>query len=753
MSLPIHLQSIKSSGVYRFVYDKSVISGSTAETLRLLVGYSDKGPFNTPVYITSRDEFIKTYGNISKRLEKKGVYFHRLALEALNAGPILCLNLKPFTTEKVGHKAFNVANIYSLGAKAANNDSDAKDVVNVTPGAGVYDTNRFWTLNAEDLVDDSAYMVISATDTKDASCSVIMRKAIPEEYDLTIREYYAGVNDEMPDYLIPIADTKLNEYFMDIYVFRGEFTENLCGPTGVLGRYFNVSGTGADKKITLEENYTNAFGEEADALVALANDPASNYIAGYRGTTIPFFKNANGSYISLDILFNSGYTEHKMLMNMNELKLTGSNAATLLTVPYLDPKDDSTDGTPGPDMTSDTVVYKVKNAANTTYTNVTGDDLTATVKKKAVEVTAVPDPVNADSPKYIKITTVVDTVTVNSTEYDSNIQPLYVEGFDYTSLNSATTPTDFTNACIGVITGDYGKGLQEALTNRVDVEYHYLVDTFDTATSNNKLTLAALAKKKDNCFAILNFAKVSEFKKDSTNFRNNTLDWSLAAKKFILPGEGEGASWCGYFTQVVLTDGTVKTTVPSAGLVSNLFMNKWSSRQPYYIVAGSQYGRLLDSTLVGPDYGFSKTDRDVLEPYGINVIVYEPRRGTYINSEQTAKQIPVSALSKIHIRELVIYLQDEIAELLEGYRWELNTQVLRDKIKAKADVILETVKNNGGVYDYLNVCDDSNNTGETIDNEFLILDTHIEPARGAGKMVEQLYIYRTGEMRSVLLQG
>ena len=223
-----------------------------------------------------------------------------------------------------------------------------------------------------------------------------------------------------------------------------------------------------------------------------------------------------------------------------------------------------------------------------------------------------------------------------------------------------------------------------------------------------------------------------DYKKDPTNFNNNTIDFSRVVKKFILPDDVDGASWCGYFTQVVLTDGTVRTTIPSAGLVSNLFMDKWTNRQPYYIVAGSQFGRLLDGTLVGPDFAFSKNDRDVLEPFGINVIVYEPRRGTYINSEQTAKQIPVSALSKIHIRELVIYLQDEIAELLEGYRWELNTQTLRDKIKNKADVILETVKNNGGVYDYLNVCDDSNNTPETIDNEFLVLDTHIEPARGAG---------------------
>ena len=733
MSLPIHLQSIKSSGVYRFVYDKSVISGETAETLRLLVGYSDKGPFNTPVYITSRDEFIKTYGNISKRLEKKDVFFHRLALEALAGGPILAMNLKPFGTEEV-------VSYITCDAGGSNGIYSS-----LTPGTKqvrqLYDTNRFWTVNAEDLADidlAAKYMVISATDSKDASCSVIMRKAVPSEYDLTIREYYAGINEEMPEYLTPIQDDKLNDYFLDIYVFKGQFTEDICKPGAPLGKYFNVS----SGHIYLEEHYTDAFGDEVDALAALANDPASNYIAGYQGTTIPFFKNANGSYISLDILFNSNYTDHKMLMNMNEMMLDGKTAAQLRDLL-------KADNVP----TNDTKTYYSRTATSDDpvkyyYTEIATP--TKAQKKAAIEYTgtsAIPTTVGtATTTDYGEI---VYVVTVSGT----NIEPYYLPGFTYAQTISTTN-------CLNFLTDpNYGKGLQEALTNRVDVEYHYIVDTFNTRASlagaTDKTILAALARKKDNCFAILNFPKIKDYVSEGTVYKTDgTLDFNKVVKNgFVLPDDTDGASWCGYFTQIVLSDGAVKLTVPSAGLVSNLFMDKWSSRQPYYIVAGSQYGRLYDGTLVGPDYAFSKTDRDILEPYGINVIVYEPRRGTYINSEQTAKQVPVSALSKIHIRELVIYLQDEIAELLESYRWELNTQVLRDKIKAKADVILETVKNNGGVYDYLNVCDESNNTPETIDNELLVLDTHIEPARGAGKMVEQLYIYRTGEMRSMLISG
>jgi phage tail sheath protein FI len=133
---------------------------------------------------------------------------------------------------------------------------------------------------------------------------------------------------------------------------------------------------------------------------------------------------------------------------------------------------------------------------------------------------------------------------------------------------------------------------------------------------------------------------------------------------------------------------------------------------------------------------------------GVNAIIYVPRKGTYINSNQTAKQVPVSALSKVHIRELVIFLQNEIESLLQSYQWELNTQALRDTIKAKADAILDTIMNNGGVYAYRNICDASNNTPEIIDNEMIILDTEIEPARGAGKMVHQLTIHKTGGMTS-----
>ena len=104
------------------------------------------------------------------------------------------------------------------------------------------------------------------------------------------------------------------------------------------------------------------------------------------------------------------------------------------------------------------------------------------------------------------------------------------------------------------------------------------------------------------------------------------------------------------------------------------------------------------------------------------------------------------------IRELVIYLQDEIEKLLQAWQWEFNNPMNRQKIKDKADVICAQVKANGGILDFLNVMDESNNTAAVIDNEMAILSTHIEPGHGMGKMVHELTLYRTGQMRSTILE-
>lgn len=765
MSLPNYLAKIKSSGVYRYVFDKSVVPSEYQETLRLLVGYSDKGPFNTPVYIDNTSDFINTFGNISKRLEKRGSYFHRSALQALDGGPILALNLKPFKDETFACDSFTPGEISTKSGGVLQNQIASNKKVLVKD---LYDTNRFWKLDADQLPSKLGsigqhFIYLTSTGTKSKSCTVFMRKYEPESYDVSLYEWYTNNSDqEMPEYMIGHENELLKDYFADVFVFRGEITPELA--KGPLKDYFIVS---PENNITLKSDLQTATGDQADTLEMLADDPNSNFVARYRGCLIPYFKDSNNRYISLDILFNNDNYTHDMLMKLDEewlydsdnnfasIKFVGENGKPIPSLDgtrtvgmfkYLSESQYNAE-TRVPTITGQSnYIYLVPTADgtdNNQYTEWTYDSSTGTwevIGGNSLSTSDIDAAISGQSEgEQIEALAENGERGGESTPSGYQLYYAYVQGYDY-KMNDETIKQS-----LKMLTD---KGIYEALTNNVDAIYHYLVDTYKSNVETNcKQILFQVAKAKDNCLALVNFPPIQDFMDLSYFRKDGKFDMSLIASNtsnFSVASSSQGASWGAYYTPIIVSDGTVKEVVPSAACVSNNFMIKYESRQPYDIVAGPKYGVISTAGLVGPDYNYSRKDLDVLEPFGVNAIIYVPRKGTYINSNQTAKQVPVSALSKVHVRELVIYLQDEIESLLQSYQWDKNTASLRATIKAKADTILENVMQNDGVYAYKNVCDETNNTSEVIDNEMIILDTDIEPARGAGKLVQRLTIHKTG---------
>ena len=347
--------------------------------------------------------------------------------------------------------------------------------------------------------------------------------------------------------------------------------------------------------------------------------------------------------------------------------------------------------------------------------------------------------------------------------------PKYLEGYTYENSKpesaSMLSKLNWQKFILSALT-TY-KGLRTGLLNKADVDYRYIVDTFDSyVDSSVKKTLSFLCKEKENAFAILNFPAVKTFVKcPYTSFTNSDGVFDVnyikegynkkkaTSIKFSLPDDTEGASFCGFYTPLKFSDGYVDTIVPSAGLVSNLFMKKYTSRQPYYVIAGPKYGLITATGLIGPEYNYSKEELYVMEPYGVNCIIFKKGFGTFINSNQTAKQTPVSALSKVNIRELVIYLQDEIEKIMQANQWEFNNPTTRNLILDKANKICGRVAANGGIEAYYNQMDENNNTDELIENEFAILSTSIEPGFGCGKMVQELTLYRRGFLKARITES
>ena len=316
---------------------------------------------------------------------------------------------------------------------------------------------------------------------------------------------------------------------------------------------------------------------------------------------------------------------------------------------------------------------------------------------------------------------------------------------------------------LSVLTGGYG--LYDALIDKDIIDFRYVVDTF-TSYSEGKLetkrNLAQLAKDRENAAAILNAPTVADFKasfdpsfKDAngtfkTQFikTGGNLDQNPTFL-YNLPSIAEGANYAFYYAPgLVVNDNGKDIVVPPAAYVANNYIDKYTNALPWSIVAGPRRGVVSGANVKGAEYSFDKNDRDILEPFGINPIVFQRGVGLTILGNKTAQQSIKSALSSAHVREVLIYIQDGMANILKDYVFEFNTVQTRLEIKTLADSFMESVKQDQGVYEFRNIMDQTNNTNEVIDNNMGIIDTYVEPVKGLEIVVHRTTILNTGEIQS-----
>ena len=169
------------------------------------------------------------------------------------------------------------------------------------------------------------------------------------------------------------------------------------------------------------------------------------------------------------------------------------------------------------------------------------------------------------------------------------------------------------------------------------------------------------------------------------------------------------------------------------------------------ILAGDN-GLISESDIIGVDYEFVERtdntgDRDYLEPFGYNVVV-KKSKGLQIYSNRTSFNTVDSPVSSIHTSEVIMYVQQEIALMLESFVFKYNTPQNRLIIQEKADEICKRAYQAGAISGYINKCDDKNNTGQVIANRLGILDTRIFNNNGMEIMLHRTTIDSVTNMAS-----
>ena len=326
MAIDVELAGLKAAGTYRFERDLStLLSGVTGESysnLRLIVGFSKKGPFNSVQLITSSSQFIKLYGNIDRTLEKRGSFFHRSALVALSAGPILCLNLLSLDPDRdqVMHRSIST-NINKFN----------KHICTI-PYQTVYNTDKFWSLSSESYLDGVHMLfekdsnILNFTNVGNKPISVIVKKASEKNtkgYEITLNDWFGAEN--VPEYLN--GTSFVSDYMVEVYVIGGDFGPELTTPVskpinkedGIESielheyKYKDVYTDTEERENNpykrfasdiVYQEYFDKYGFKADKFNKFLSLPSVNVIASYVGSLLPNFTNKLNQNIWIEDMIN-----------------------------------------------------------------------------------------------------------------------------------------------------------------------------------------------------------------------------------------------------------------------------------------------------------------------------------------------------------------------------------------------------------------------------------------------------------------
>lgn len=127
--------------------------------------------------------------------------------------------------------------------------------------------------------------------------------------------------------------------------------------------------------------------------------------------------------------------------------------------------------------------------------------------------------------------------------------------------------------------------------------------------------------------------------------------------------------------------------------------------------------------------------RDTLYENKINPITSLPGIGLVVWGQKT-RNPTASSLDRINVARLVNYIRTILATVGNGFLFEPNDQITRDQIKNIISGAINDLIAKRGIYDYVVVCDNTNNTPTRIARNELYVDIAIEPM----KDVEFIYI-------------
>jgi hypothetical protein len=206
---------------------------------------------------------------------------------------------------------------------------------------------------------------------------------------------------------------------------------------------------------------------------------------------------------------------------------------------------------------------------------------------------------------------------------------------------------------------------------------------------------------------------------------------------------------CAYYPWVQIRDNTsdslvwVPPSVPALGTMAS----SQSRTELWFAPAGFNRGGLSEGSaglsVTQVRYKLSSRERDVLYEANINPIASFPSEGIVIFGQKTLQVTP-SALDRINVRRLMIYLKKEISRVATTILFDQNVNVTWQRFTSQVNPFLASVRARFGISEFKVVLDETTTTPDLIDRNIVYAKIFLKPTRSIEFIALDFVIARTG---------
>jgi hypothetical protein len=277
-------------------------------------------------------------------------------------------------------------------------------------------------------------------------------------------------------------------------------------------------------------------------------------------------------------------------------------------------------------------------------------------------------------------------------------------------------------------------------SNRDEVAVDYLImgpGSADVSSSQAKANhLISIANQRKDCVAV-----ISPHRTDVVGEPNNTTQTNNIIRFFSsLQSSSYAVFDSGYKYTYDRFNNTFRY-IPCNPDIAGLMVRTSIVAYPWFSPAGQQRGILNNAIKLA--YNPNKAQRDQLYSQRVNSITNQPGIGILLYGDKTALGY-ASAFDRINVRRLFLTVEQSLERAAQAQLFELNDEITRANFVNIVEPYLRDVQAKRGIYDFLVVCDESNNTPDIIDNNEFRANIFLKPAKSINYVTLTFVATRTG---------